>query len=206
MIGSRIGLLLYLIIDSKLLPEPCADLSKRINPTITATSRERLDVSNEPKLDCLFNNLSRLIAKQGGMCNTGYPPETRKSILNPNLLQYRLRITNFPITQSKMTSSNWNIFRVTGPLWEEFTGEFPSQRPLTRSFNFFFDLQTNFCVNNRDAGDLRRHRAHHDVTAMFCTFHRARQALCKIATWLDNSNGVMNERGSARFEFKVSFG
>ena len=29
-----------------------------------------------------------------------------------------------------MTSSNGNMFRVTGPLWEEFTdGQFPSQRP-----------------------------------------------------------------------------
>ena len=41
------------------------------------------------------------------------------------------------------TSSNENIFRVTGPLCGEFTGhgEFPSQRPVTRSFNLFFDLR-----------------------------------------------------------------
>ena len=44
-----------------------------------------------------------------------------------------------------MTSSNWNIFRVTGPLCGEFTGpgEFPAQRPVTRSFNVFFDLHLN---------------------------------------------------------------
>ena len=30
---------------------------------------------------------------------------------------------------------------------------------------------TNGCVNNRDAGDLRRHRAHYDVTVMKCTLH-----------------------------------
>ena len=44
-----------------------------------------------------------------------------------------------------MTSSNGNIFRVTGPLWGEFTGpgEFPTQRPVTRSFDVFFDLRLN---------------------------------------------------------------
>ena len=46
-----------------------------------------------------------------------------------------------------MTSSNGNIFRVTGPLCGEFTGpgEFPTQRPVTRSFGVFFDL----CPNKR---------------------------------------------------------
>ena len=44
-----------------------------------------------------------------------------------------------------MTSSNGNIFRVTGPLCGEFTGlgEFPTQRPVTRSFDVFFDLSLN---------------------------------------------------------------
>ena len=44
-----------------------------------------------------------------------------------------------------MTSSNGNIFRVTGPLCGEFTGpgEFPAQRPVTQSFEAFFDLRPN---------------------------------------------------------------
>ena len=44
-----------------------------------------------------------------------------------------------------MTSSNGNIFRVTGPLCGEFTGpgEFPTQRPVTRSCDVFFDLRLN---------------------------------------------------------------
>ena len=44
-----------------------------------------------------------------------------------------------------MTSSNGNIFRVTGPLCREFTGlgEFPAQRPVTRSFDVFFHLRLN---------------------------------------------------------------
>ena len=46
---------------------------------------------------------------------------------------------------SMMTSSNGKVFCVTGPLCGEFTGpgEFPSQRPVTRSFDVFFDLRLN---------------------------------------------------------------
>ena len=48
------------------------------------------------------------------------------------------------------------------------TGEFPSQRPVTRSFDVFFELRLNKRLrNNREAGDLRRHRAHYDVTLMW---------------------------------------
>ena len=44
-----------------------------------------------------------------------------------------------------MTSSNGNIFRVTCLLCGEFTGpgEFPGQRPVTRSLNVFFYLRLN---------------------------------------------------------------
>ena len=44
-----------------------------------------------------------------------------------------------------MTSSNGNIFRVTGPLCgnSPVTGEFPAQRPVTWSFDVFFDLSLN---------------------------------------------------------------
>ena len=48
------------------------------------------------------------------------------------------------------------------------TSEFPSQRPVTRSFDVFFVIcaWTNGMVNNRDLGDLRRHRSRYDVTVM----------------------------------------
>ena len=68
-----------------------------------------------------------------------------------------------------MTSSNGNIFRVTGPLCgnSPVTGEFPSQRPVTRSFDtFLFAPWINVWVNNLEAGDLSRHRAHYDVIVM----------------------------------------
>ena len=64
------------------------------------------------------------------------------------------------------------------------TDDFPSLRPVTRSFGVFFFFicaWINGWVSNGEAGDLRRHRAHYDVTVMcwnisdrtVCqTFHR----------------------------------
>ena len=46
-------------------------------------------------------------------------------------------------------------------------GEFSAQRPVTWSFDVFFDLRLNKRLrNNGEAGDLRRHRVHYDVTVM----------------------------------------
>ena len=47
------------------------------------------------------------------------------------------------------------------------TSEFSSQRPVTRSFEVFFDLRLKKgWVNNREAGGLGRYRANYDVTVM----------------------------------------
>ena len=53
--------------------------------------------------------------------------------------------TSTDATLPMMTSSNGNIFRITGPLCGEFTGpgEFPTQRPVMRSFDVFFDMRLN---------------------------------------------------------------
>ena len=66
-----------------------------------------------------------------------------------------------------MTSSIGNIFRVTGPLCGEFTGpgEFTTQRPVTRSFDVFFDRRLNKRLSKHSWGwwfetlswSLRRH-------------------------------------------------
>ena len=55
---------------------------------------------------------------------------------------------------SMMASSNGNIFRVTGPLCGEFTGpgEFPAHRPVTRSFDVFFDLGLNKWLSKQPWG------------------------------------------------------
>ena len=51
----------------------------------------------------------------------------------------------WPVSRGMMTSSNGTIFRVTGlgPGNSSVTGEFPAQRPVTRSFDVCFDLRLN---------------------------------------------------------------
>ena len=57
-------------------------------------------------------------------------------------------------TNGVMTSSNGSIFRVTSPLCGEFTGpgEFPTQRPVTRSFDGVFDLPLNKRLSKQPGG------------------------------------------------------
>ena len=48
------------------------------------------------------------------------------------------------------------------------TGEFPAQRPVTWALMFSSTCAwINGLVNNREAGDLRRHHAHDDVIVMW---------------------------------------
>ena len=51
----------------------------------------------------------------------------------------------YVLMHTVMTSSNGNVIHVTDPLCGEFTGpgEFPTQKPVTRSFDVFFDLRLN---------------------------------------------------------------
>ena len=81
----------------------------------------------------------------------------------PFVLEITLRNTSIMIT-----SSNGNIFRVTGPLCGEFTspGEFSTQRPVKRRCFLWSSPELTIWVNNREAGDLRRHRGHYDVNVM----------------------------------------
>ena len=82
------------------------------------------------------------------------------------------------VKQNMMTSSNKKNFRVTGPLCRKFTG--PRWIPRKGHWHgaLMFSLicvWINGWVNNREAGDWRRYRAHYDVTLclndqMFCRF------------------------------------
>ena len=46
-------------------------------------------------------------------------------------------------------------------------GEFPAQRPVMRSFDISFDLRLNKRLSKHlETGDLRRYRAHYDITVM----------------------------------------
>ena len=85
-----------------------------------------------------------LIAKPGNKTATpSWPDPCIESIINPTIQ-----------CPSMMTSSNGNIFRVTGPLCGEFTGsgEFPTQRPVARSFDVFFDLCLNKPLSKQSWG------------------------------------------------------
>ena len=81
-------------------------------------------------------------------------------------------VTLFPTYM--MTSSNGNIFRVTGPLCGEFIApimtspvNIPAQWPVTLSFHVLFDLCLNEQLSKQSWGWwLRRHRAHYDVSVM----------------------------------------
>ena len=71
-----------------------------------------------------------------------------------------------------MTSSNGNIFSVTGPLCVEFTGQFPLDRPVTRSFDVLFDLRLNWRLSKQSwdwwfetpSRSLWRHRNEYKVS------------------------------------------
>ena len=77
-----------------------------------------------------------------------------------------------------MTSSNGNIFRVTGHLAENspVPGEFPLQRPVTRSFDVFVDLRLNNRLSKQSWGwwfetlsrQLWRHCNEYAPNLMWC--------------------------------------
>ena len=82
----------------------------------------------------------------------------RLMAVNP-MLQMPLGVAFLIVIQTisiMMTSSNGNIFRVTVPLCGEFTGpgEFPTQRPVTRSFDVLFDLRLNKRLSKQPWGWL----------------------------------------------------
>ena len=66
---------------------------------------------------------------------------------------------------------NWKLFRLTSPLCGEFTGHpvnSPHKGQWRRALMFSLICPwTNGWVNNRETGDLRRHRAHYDATVMW---------------------------------------
>ena len=80
-----------------------------------------------------------------GHRNYKFIRRTRTGIIQIEMPYGDSPVTHRNQTQVMMTSSSGNIFRVTGPLCGECTGpgEFPAQRPVTQSFDGFFDLRPN---------------------------------------------------------------
>ena len=90
---------------------------------------------------------------------------------NVNPSEFSIPCTTIRLSYHMMTSSNENIFRVTGPLCGEFTGpaEFPTQRPVTRRFDVFFDLRLNKRLSKQSWGWwFETPRGHYDVNVMRC--------------------------------------
>ena len=85
------------------------------------------------------------------------------------------------------------------------TGECPSQRTVTRSFDVFFYLRlTNGWVNNREDGDLGRHHAHYYVTVMI--FYRKiwhhgmkRRSVSLVNLWIPSQRATNAGRSCIYF-------
>ena len=88
--------------------------------------------------ECVRDVLSCFIRLILAVLKFKYSSKTRPTVL----WLLMLWLLSSPGHQHMMTSSNGNIFHITGHLCGEFTcpGEFPTQRPVTQSFDVFFDL------------------------------------------------------------------
>ena len=106
--------------------------------------------------------------------------------------------TNVSCAFCMMTSSSGSIFRVTGLLWgnSPVTGEFPAQRPVTRSFDIFFDLRLSKRLDKQSkrrwfetpSPSLWRHR--NDISRYFL-LHQHQLCFLSAPGYL---NSVTNQR------------
>ena len=85
------------------------------------------------------------------------------------MLWHRQAISESNGDKFMLTLSNGHLFRVTGLLGNlPVTGEIPTQRPVTRSFVIsLICASISNWVNDREASDFRRHRAHYDTSVVW---------------------------------------
>ena len=141
------------------------------NPLVTG----ELPTQTCKRLQCFIGTPNKLFNKQSwcschrnvvNLCNKDHP----LSAIGQQVTHKRPRNISLSLNwlSLMMTSSNRNIFRVIGLLCGEITGH--RWIPLTKASNAelwgFLWSAINDWENNRDAGDLRRHRAHYDVIVM----------------------------------------
>ena len=143
------------------------------------------------KIDQCSLQIQKVFHHPQNMCNTSYFTSKSQTIphLWPSVCMYSICQhwwpwieSTFSLGYSMMTSSNRNIFRVTGHLCGEFTHRSPVNFPHKGQWSgaLMFSLictRINGWVNNRKANDLRRYRAHYDVIVMirailFESFHK----------------------------------
>ena len=110
-----------------------------------------------------------------------------------------------------MTSSNGSFFSAllafcvgNSPV----TGEIPSQKPVTELWCFLWSVPwINVWVNNREAGDLRRHRAPYNVIVLvsihilFSPYHSqfscdVHRVVFAIYTYIQKTTSIVHSRVS----------
>ena len=90
-------------------------------------------------------------------------------------------VRRHPLVPLMITSSSGNIFCVIGPLWSP--------------------PWTNGWVNNREAGDLRHHRAHFNVIVMSCKI--INQTNIGFEPWLTNHSHIKLWDGKYQVYWKM---
>ena len=147
--------------------------------TMMIILRPRQNVQNfaDDIFKCIFSISNIYISHKTSCFMSGLVPimawyqTSYKPLSDPMTTQFTDSYTymHHPASISMMTSSNGNISALldicagNSPV----PGEFPAQRPVTRSFDAYFRCAWIKCwVNNREAGNLRCHCAHYDVTVM----------------------------------------
>ena len=87
-------------------------------------------------------------------CTHSRQTVSNRHILNNTFWHIDMREPIFRFPNLMMTSSNGNIFHVTGHLCGEFTGPrwIPAQRPVTRDFDVFFVLRPNKLLSKQSWG------------------------------------------------------
>ena len=162
------------LVDTKTSLFVCRQQLSNVTPDVAISSL--VNCYGRPRSRVLhkaYQTRSTLLQSRGYISQPHITAKMDDDVIAINIVpEKKIHITKWKdaITHvTMMTSSNGNVFRVTGPLWGNppVTGGFSSQRPVTRCFGVCFDLRlTNGWANNGDAGDFRCHRAHHDVTVM----------------------------------------
>ena len=128
----------------------------------------------------------------------------RKTVVTPLLTETIFGLHNFVVAVLLISHDSYDlgtpwwrhqmkIFTVLLALCSgnsQVTGEFPSQRPVTQSFDVSLICALNKrLVNSPEAGDLRRHRAHYDVIVMHILHgcFVGSGAICWKQSWMKQS-------------------
>ena len=133
---------------------------------------------------------------QGGQCNTVFHRYVQAALWNNMNLSYPIKIYDIS-WRFHEDVIKWKHFPRYCPYCPPVTGEFPTQRPVTRNLMFFLICSwISGWVNNREAGDLRRRRTHYDVTVM-CSMN--------VPYWAPNLAGE-EDMPSRRTKWYIDFG